>query len=311
MCNKRDRQISNNVFSILVWALFLLLMAACTSAQTPVVTNTPLKPTETSLPSDTPIPTSTIIPTKTPTSIPTNTPTVTASPTVEISLPEPQPTPPDIVVFNSDNWAFITSASISFQHPRNWQTGYFSEQSFIGYAVSDVDPNKAFYYDYRTGDIYIHLLGFFDEEDQVGLTPIEIMKNQSSWGYTPDAEITELDVDDRKIAYQIANGNVVGAVVKGKLIGLILGEYPVDKEDQYLEGLLTVINSFDLVETDINLEELSFDRISGERLEGTLEIEALYDGYVPLASRSQWDFAGTAAPGDLNLNQRLGKRTLT
>lgn len=56
----------------------------------------------------------------------------------------PDSIPQDTVTFTSNAFAEDTGVLINFQHPRAWQTGYFSDSGWSGWLVSNADPNEAF-----------------------------------------------------------------------------------------------------------------------------------------------------------------------
>lgn len=159
--------------------------------------------------------------------------------------------------------------------------------------ISDVDPADAFWYAERTGEeMVLHLV--LPPVDDQNLNPSAILEE---WGgLTPGAEIVELEIDDRKIAYGIAKGEVGGVVAKDQFkfwVGLG-GSFPVEKEAVYREGIETVFNTLDLVETkDVDFSNGGY-RLWGVRLEGHLLTGTMFVGYVPVYSLSQWDYVGAA-----------------
>jgi hypothetical protein len=58
----------------------------------------------------------------------------------------------ELVTFDSNAMAEFTGVTISFQHPREWQTGCFSDSGTSGWLVSDADPNDAFWPALSTGE---------------------------------------------------------------------------------------------------------------------------------------------------------------
>jgi hypothetical protein len=141
----------------------------------------------------------------------------------------------------------------------------------------------------KTGEEMAIIVMVYPVED-LDPNPIDVMEE---WGgLAPGAELVKLELEGRKIAYEIANDRVKGAVVKGHIVGILSGDYPVEKEAVYREGIETIFETLDWEET----EEVGFFNVGlvGKRLEGQLITGSTVEGYVPIVSFSQWDFEGAA-----------------
>jgi tetratricopeptide (TPR) repeat protein len=207
---------------------------------------------------------------------------------LEIAYPSSTPLSEDHVIFQSNAFAEYTGVAITFQHPRDWQAGYFSDSGYSGWLVSDAEPVEAFWYTNRTFDeIVIHILPM--PIDGLTPSPAEIFEDA---GFTPrEAGFSEYTVGDRTVAIQTEMGEVSGAVIRGQMAFIIFGDFPDEQEAAYETGIETVFNTLDWIE--IGDTDVSNVWLAGTRLEGQLELGADMEGHVQWWSTSEWTFEGT------------------
>lgn len=184
----------------------------------------------------------------------------------------PQPFDSPTVTVHSSWLAEYSGVSINFQHPRSWQTSYFSDSGFAGWLVSDADPNEAFWYTSRTGEEIVLLIMPADD-------PSELDE------FTADDEVEEFEEGGRLARFAISNGEVRGYVAQDDTAFSILGEFPVDKESDYKEGIETIFTTLTWLEVSDFDPADSFSPL-GVREEGEIELGKSAVGYASLASSS-------------------------
>ena len=264
---------------ILIYALaatlISLILAGCGTAVTPErpsAANTPQPPTAVPSPTDAPTPTPANTAVPTPTAAPPE-PAETATPDNETQTQETIPR--DETLFSSNMLAEYTGVTISFQHPRPWQTSYFSDSGVNGWLVSDADPNEAFWSALRTGE---ELSLLIMPGDPARLRPL------------PE-DVIEIERDDGKTAvYTLSDGKILGRVVTDAIAFEIFGDYPPEREADFQAGIETIFATFTW--EALNDVDLSDVWLLGVRAEGEIEPGDSAAGYVPLASISEWLFTG-------------------
>lgn len=275
---------------LLVLLLLVLFGAGCATAVTPE----PLPPAVTNEPTaantPTPIPTATmesataVVVEPTPVTLvePKALPTTEPTPDFQLTRAARMPVsiPQDTVTFSSNAFAEDTGVLITFQHPRAWQTSYFSDSGASGLLVSNFDPNEAFWQALRIGDESILLI-----------MPVSDIADLSDFPTEPAPIIVESN--GKTAQFVIADGEIAGSIIQDEMAFVIFGQYPPGGEEELqkvAEIILSTLSWKDLANTD-----LSDVWLLGTRSEGAIEIGETVDGYVPLASISEWLF--TAAEG--------------
>jgi hypothetical protein len=275
------------MYKLLVTLLLVLIVAGCGTAAplTPQPTNTP-PPTSTNEPTvtntSTPLPTATATsePTATATAEPTAEPTLEATPDIHLTRAARMPSaiPQDTVTFSSNAFAENTGVLVNFQHPRAWQPSYFSDSGFSGWLISDADPNEAFWSALSTG-----------EESLLMIMPVYDLEYLRE--FPAESESVLIEANGKTIQYVLADDEISGYIIQDDIAFGFFGRVPATHTSEYqadLENMLTSFTWEDLGDTD-----LTDVWLLGTRIEGTITAGNTVDGYVPLASISEWAFTGT------------------
>ena len=198
------------------------------------------------------------------------------------NFPTPQPYDSPTVNFYTIWVAGYLGVSINFQHPRSWGTSYFMDSGYVGWLVSDVDPNEALWDTFTTG-----------EEISLVITPVDDLSELEE--FTLDDDMKEIEEGNRLARYVINNGEVLGYITKDEITFRIFGEFPPSKEAEYKEGIETIFTTFNWVDLPSDFDpEAAIDMSLGLRDEGEIELGNPAVGYAPLASISEWTFSGQA-----------------
>jgi hypothetical protein len=96
------------------------------------------------------------------------------------------------VLFESNVGTEYTGVTISFEHPREWQTGYFSDSGAYGWIVSDADPNEVFWGSNQTENEIIILL-MDGEEAKPDTSPSQLIQEIGNGSVEGITEISEND----------------------------------------------------------------------------------------------------------------------
>jgi len=247
----------------------MILLAGCGTAVTPE----PPPPTLTPPP-----PTATIRPTPLPTATP--------EPTEEAPLPDTILS--DTVTFSSNALAEDTGVLINFQHPRAWQTSYFSDSGSSGWLIANADPNEAFWYALRTGEESLLLI--MPAYDSGGLLDLPA---------TPEA--VTLEANGKTIQFIMVDGEIKGNIIQDEMAFMFFGTYPPDNEAEFRNVIESILTTFTW--EDLGMTDLSDVWLLGTRAEGSIKSGDTVDGYVPMASISEWTFTGTkGSTVSLNIN---------
>lgn len=198
-----------------------------------------------------------------------------------VKNPTPTALPKELVEFDSNFMAKYIGMTISFQYPRAWQVGYFSDSGDIGWVISDIDPNKAFWQDGTTGEEIIAIITFSDQPASEAL----------EFSNLPDeAKQVEFENNGKKVQYITMPRVLQGVITDDQFTFLVMGHSSEEKDPLLQEGLQTILSSFEWTETsDINIDQ---NRLLGTRHEGVIQIGDMVDGYVPSFSISEWTFEG-------------------
>ena len=183
----------------------------------------------------------------------------------------------DPVSFYSDWLAEITGVAIGFQHPRSWQTSYFSDSGAAGWLISDADPTQAYWHTLSEGDELSLYIVPAEEPYDTSEMPLE-------------GAIQENDEYDTDVFYIFKVGSTEGVIVLDDMAFQFSASYPQQKEFGMPKGIETILSTFNWIEREE--KDISPDRWIGLRTEGVLEIGSGNFGYVPLASISLWMVEG-------------------
>lgn len=210
-----------------------------------------------------------------------------SSPTATL-IPTPIPTPKPNVLFNSNVGAEYTGVTVSFEHPREWQTGYFSDSGAYGWLITDAeDPNEVFWSPSGNEIIILLIVG---DSLEPNMSPSQLLEQ---FGVPSTNEgiirITEKNV---QAAYILEDGEFHGAAIVQQNAYLLGGEYPNIKEIALQNGLEIILRS--LATHDAKNIVISSDLAWGIRNEGILVRGTSREGYVPPSSISMWTIDGKA-----------------
>lgn len=269
---------------LLVTLLLVLIVAGCGTAAPPVTQPTPTvtnEPTVTNTSTPLPTVTATVKPTATvePTTASTATPTLVATPNIQLTRAARMPSiiPQNSVTFSSNAFAENTGVLVSFQHPRAWQPSYFSDSGYSGWLISNADPNEAFWSALSTGEESLLLIMPVYDLDYLRQIPAE-------------AAPILIEAKGKTIKYVLADGEIGGHIIQDEIAFEFFGRAPATNTAKYeadLEAMLTSFMWEDLGDTDLTEVWLL-----GTRAEGMVAMGSTVDGYVPLASISEWTFTG-------------------
>ena len=272
-----------------IWILiFTLLLLSCSPIKPVEITSSPTNTTTATsrpLSTHTSRPTVTIKPSPTPSTetLPTQTATITVlpNPTPTISLTKEAQTPDlilqDTVTFSSNFLAESTGTLISFQHPRTWQTSYFSDSGVSGWLISDADPNEAFWSALSTGEESIFLIIPVYDLTYLRDLPAEL---------TP----TIIETETGTVRFILADGEINGNIIQDEMAFEFFGSNPLGKESEFQNVAETIFATF--LWEDLGNTDLSDVWLLGTRNEGEIGIGNTVDGYVPMASISEWQLTG-------------------
>jgi len=242
-------------------------------------------PTPTTEPTRQPTHTSTVTSESTATSMPTTTtePTATATtePTPNIQQTRAARMPgtisQDSVTFSSNAFAENTGVLVSFQHPRAWQPSYFSDSGYSGWLISNADPNEAFWSALSTGEESLLLIMPVDDLDYLREIPTE-------------SGVVLIEAKGKTIQYMLADGEIGGHIMQDNIAFEFFGRAPATNTSEFEVELENLLTSFTWV--DLGDKDLTGVWLLGTRTEGTVAMGSAVDGYVPMASISEWTFMG-------------------
>ncbi len=294
--------IKSRLFIVIVFAGLFISVVACQAgadeevAEIVIVEKTAVyTPTSEPTATKTAVPTATNTPSPTPTTEPTNTPsptptsTNTPEPTATIAMDAawiPEAIPHGRVTLNSAFMDSDAGVTISFDHPRAWQTSYFSDSGFAGWLISDADPNEAFWDALRTGD-----------EMSIVIMPSD---KTSIAEFPENSEPVDLVVNEHvEVRYALTDGEIHGNIIHNEsdTTFVLFGDYPIENETKVQVGLETILTTFSWEDVDKDVPPNT--GWVGVRQEGEIKSGDATIGYAPFASMSTWEFTGTE-------NQEIG-----
>lgn len=271
---------------LLATLFIVLIVAGCGLAESPPTqpAHTP-PPTSTNEPTitntSTPLATATITshPTATVTSKPTEEPTLAATPNIQLTRAARMPSTiaEDTVTFSSNAFAENTGVLVSFQHPRAWQPSYFSDSGYSGWLISNADLNEAFWSALSTGEESLLMIMPVYDLDYLGEFPAE-------------SEPILIEANGKTIQYVLADDEINGHIVQDEIAFEFFGRVPTPLTSEYEAELENLLTSFTW--EDLGDKDLTDVWLLGTRAEGTIARGSTVDGYVPLASISEWTFTG-------------------
>lgn len=192
------------------------------------------------------------------------------------------------VLFESNVGVEYTGVTISFEHPREWQTGYFSDSGAYGWVIADADPNEVFWERNTTGNEIVFIL-MGGEEAKPDTSPSQLIQEMGNGSVEG---ITEIIENDKQAAYVVNAGELRAAIILNQKTFSLFGSYPNDKETAVRNGLETILRS--LTTHDAKDLAISNNLAWGTRNEGLVIAGTTRDGYAPLASISMWTIDGKA-----------------
>lgn len=121
--------------------------------------------------------------------------------------------------------------------------------------------------------------------------------------YLPDLpkepDPIQLEANGKTIRYVLSDGKINGHIIQDEKAFEFFGHFPTTNQSKYQADLENLLTSFTLEE--LGNVDMSKVWLLGTRSEGTLEMGETVNGYVPMASISEWTFSGKK--GDvINLN---------
>jgi hypothetical protein len=186
--------------------------------------------------------------------------------------------PQDSVTFSSNAFAEDTGVLVSFQHPRAWQPSYFSDSGYSGWLISNADPNEAFWSALSTG-----------EESLLMILPVYDLDYLRE--IPADAEPILIEANGKTIEYVLADSEIGGHIIQDEIAFEFFGRVPATNIAEYEADLEAMLTSFTW--EDLGATDLTEVWLLGTRAEGMVAMGSTVDGYVPLASISEWTFTGT------------------